>query len=229
MIRVPIPFEPTNLTPTLSVRTRREVSAYDRINVGFVEQWQTGSPRPQGSIDGRGGRYGLTAPLANQDSTPIASRLYREDMRAAQPFVPPTGNTGGRADLVKKISDTLVDLAETPGDPALQERYRLQTMMLKQSQTDTLAQNPYFAKYDVASDSRNIVRELRSSVTEDVVDRGDADSKRLVSRSLEGRFATPRGAWTGAQWAEREEKDSLQAYELMRPRTNDMTRVYRSN
>lgn len=220
MIRFPIPFEPTNLTPTLSARIRREVSSYDRINTGFVEQWQTGSPRPQGVIEGRGGRYGLTAPLAHQDSTPIASRLYREDMRAAQPFVPPTANTGGRADLVKGLSETLADLAKTPDDPDLQQRYKLQSMMLKQSQTDALAQNPYFAKYDVASDSRNIVRELRSSVTEDVVDRGEAESKRLLGRSLEGRFSVRDGAG-------REEKDSLKAYELMRPRQNDMTRVYR--
>ena len=92
--------------------------------------------------------------------------------------------------------------------------------MIKQSQTDALAQNPYFAKYDVASDSRNIVRELRSSVTEDVVDRGEAESKRLLGRSLEGRFSVRDGAG-------REEKDSLKAYELMRPRQNDMTRVYR--
>ena len=85
---------------------------------------------------------------------------------------------------------------------------------------DTLSQNPYFEKYDVAGDSRNIVRELRGSVKEDIVDKGIRESQKLLRRELESR-------WMPARWAESAGLDNLSAYELMRPKFNEQARTYR--
>jgi len=55
---------------------------------------------------------------------------------------------------------------------------------------ESLSANPYFDKYDVAGDSRNIARELRSVVHEDIVDRGVNESKKLLGRAFENRWLT---------------------------------------
>ena len=50
-------------------------------------------------------------------------------------------------------------------------------------QTDTLTANPYFDKYDVSSDSRNIIRELRASVYEDMNTGYSIESEQLLQRN----------------------------------------------
>jgi hypothetical protein len=94
------------------------------------------------------------------------------------------------------------------------------TLAQKQIQVDTLAANPYFDKYDIATDSRNVVREMRAVVNEDVVDRGVRESQKLIRRELENR-------WLPANYAEVQGIDTLSAYELMKPRTNNNEKVYR--
>ena len=106
---------------------------------------------------------------------------------------------------------------------ALQEKdseYQILVMRQKQIQVDALADNPYFMKYDVANDSRNIARELRGAVTEDVVDRGVRESRTLLQREFESR-------WLPANYAKEQALDSLTAYELLRPKQNNNQRIYR--
>ena len=83
--------------------------------------------------------------------------------------------------------------------------------------SDQLGQNPYFNKFDVAGDSRNVVRELRSVVSEDIVDRGLRESQKFLQRELESRWLPP-------QYAEQKGIDVLS---MMRPSLNDMKKQYK--
>jgi hypothetical protein len=100
-----------------------------------------------------------------------------------------------------------------------QELYRVLLLRKKQSSIDSLTKNPYFEKYDVEGDTRNIIRELRSSVYEDITDRGTAESQKLLRRGMENR-------WVPARFAESQGLDSLSAYELMRPKFNKQEKTY---
>lgn len=224
-------YDPPNLAPCFSVRSRREVQTYDSVNARLVEHWQTDAPQTQFS------RRDISGAAFWMDMNATPSRLYREDLRQSQPYVAPS-NTSPQVKKTIELGDqantqlTLIEnikfaLTKDPSSQILrkqladaQSQYRVLTMAQKQVQIDTLANNPYFDKYDVASDSRNIVREMRSVVHEDVVDRGVKESKLLLRREVESR-------WLPANYAEVQGIDTLSAYELMRPKTNDMTRTYR--
>lgn len=218
MIRVPIPYEPVQVRPQLSTRIRREVNTVDTVNARFVEAWQTDSPRPQGGIEGRGGRIGQPIPLQSYDMNPTSSHLYLEKLISA-PSNQPQSDTTERTAVLNSIRVILKAIEMNPDSTELQSEYKALIQRLKQSDLDTLSQNPYFEKYDVASDSRNIVRELRGSVNEDIVNRGESESRRLLERTMQGR-------WSSASAPP--SQDLLFAYELMRPRVSDTTKVYRS-
>ena len=85
----------------------------------------------------------------------------------------------------------------------------------------SLATNPYFDRYDPTRDPRNMIREIRNVVYEEKeADRGLEESKRLLQRGYMSRWM-PEG--TSAD----DLKASLQAYEVMRPKVDDITQVYR--
>lgn len=86
--------------------------------------------------------------------------------------------------------------------------------------SDQLGQNPYFAKFDVATDPFNVARELRATVYEDKVDRGLLESKRLLTRTYTTRYEPQ-------DFAEKEQFNTLQAFEQLRPKFNNMERTYR--
>jgi len=221
--------------PSFSARSRREANTIDTTNSRYVEHWQTDAPAlrtayrsPNGAIE-----------YFDTNATP--SRLYREDMRQAQPYVVPAADSDQvkqEQAMDKQISGTLqgindlsAQIAQT-SDPATlrqlkeqleikQNIYKLLLTQKKQLYIDTLGKNPYFEKYDVAGDSRNIVRELRSSVSEDVVDRGMKESQKLLRREMESR-------WVPTNYAETSGIDSLDAYDLMKPRSNQQDKIYRN-
>jgi hypothetical protein len=83
-----------------------------------------------------------------------------------------------------------------------------------------LVGNPYFDKYDVASDPRNVARELQGAVYEDREDRGLAESKRLLQRSFDSR-------WTTKEQTERDIQERVEAGFTLLPALNDMTKVYK--
>ena len=229
---IPIPYMPVTVPPCFSARSRREANTVDTTNARMVELWQTDSPSliHAARVDGVD-RY--------NDMNPIPSRLYREDMRQSQPYVVPTADS----EYVKKevwfdnqISHTLGKIQDLTNRVAAsddeeekeflkgelstnKEIYRLLLAQQKQLQLDLMSQNPYFEKYDIPGDSRNIVRELRASVSEDVVDRGIVESQKLLKREFESR-------WLPANFAETQRLDSLSAYELMRPKFNNQERTY---
>jgi len=217
----PIPYEPTNLTPCLTLRSRREPDKIDTTNARFVELWQTDGPSLTNA------RRGVQT---HMDTNPLASRLHREDIQQSQPFVVGHKVENDATRLIPvtlaKIQALEAKMQITNGAEAIMELQQLinqekglyETLIIsqKQAQIDSLSMNPYFEKYDVGGDSRNIVRELRTAVSEGVVDRGIIQSQRLLERGFENR-------WAGG---ERQGLAPIDAYDLMRPKFTDMTKRY---
>jgi hypothetical protein len=85
----------------------------------------------------------------------------------------------------------------------------------------SLAMNPYFDRYDPTRDPRNMIREVRSVVYEEKeADRGLAESRRINTRTYTSRWITD-GATEESMQA------TLEAYEVMRPKTDNIEEVYR--
>lgn len=85
----------------------------------------------------------------------------------------------------------------------------------------SLAMNPFFDRYDPTRDPRNMIREIRNAVYEEKeADRGLEESKRLTERGYMSRWM-PEGSSLD------EMKASLQAYEVMRPKVDDISDDYR--
>jgi len=234
MLPTRLPYEPTNLTPCFILRSRREVNTVDAANSRMVNHWQTDDPQIQIS------RRDISGAIFYMDMNPTASRLYREDLRQSQPYVIPSGESEQvrrTVDLNDKINKTLSTIqgldnsyqASVKAGNASStlkgmrdqqnDQYQLLLAQQRYIQTDSMSDNPFFNKYDVASDSRNIVRELRAAVSEDVVDRGIRESQRLLQREMDSR-------WTPQGYAAEKGIDSLSAFELMRPKMNNMVKRY---
>ena len=225
-------YTPSIPPPCFSLRSRRETNTIDTANSRLTEHWQTDSPALINSY------REIEATSRFQDTNPTPSRLYREDMRQNQPYVVPSAQSEQvkqEQALERQIQGVLAgiqgvssQLSADPGNTLLQEQlsvkqslYKLLITKQKQFSIDALIKNPYFDKYDVAGDTRNIVRELRTAVTEDVVDRGLKESQKLLRRELESR-------WVPAHFAETQGIDTLAAYDLMRPKYNDQEKIYRN-
>ncbi|NBP66490.1 MAG: hypothetical protein EBU66_17820 [Bacteroidetes bacterium] len=84
-----------------------------------------------------------------------------------------------------------------------------------------LVGNVFFDQYAPEYDPRNVVRELRGSVKDDKATRGELESKRILSRGFSSRYV-PEG------FAEKEQLNSLEAFEQLRPKIDDVSKQYRS-
>ena len=215
---------------------RREVGTVDSTNARLVEHWQTDAPSLLNKRRDIGG-----VEFWN-DMNPTPSRLYRESVLQNQPFVVPSA-TSTEVKASKKIQGqigttlqemdrvrTRMRLTKDKEEQSelqlkyqqLQQFYQTLAQEQQQADVDALAQNPYFSKYDVASDSRNVARELRGAVSEDVVDRGLRQNQSLLGRA----FMSTR--WVSAEHVEEKGLNSLDAYELMRPKQDNWEKNYRS-
>lgn len=192
----------TNLSPPLVLRSRREENAVDSINKRFVEMWTTDAPVG----------FRLTQGYNFMDMNATPSRLYDEDLRQSQPFIP----GGYTSTLMQADSTILVALSTVQSTQATLYKFEAQKGKAKEIstlktqleaqqktytnllqtridiETDSITTNPFFDKYDVAGDPRNIVRELRSGVYETGTTRGYNESQRLLTRTLDDRWL-PRG------------------------------------
>lgn len=212
------PFEMPDIPPPcFNLRSRREVNTVDQQNSRFHAHWQADSSSLENSKSGE---------FIYQDMNPTPSRLYREDMRQSQPYVIGDIETGEILRVNKEISITLQKINILQMNDPLSEELRTQkelykTLLERKEQLDleNLSRNPYFDKYSIKDDTPNIIRELRSVVSEDVVDRGLAESQKLLRRGMENR-------WLPANFAETQRLDSLNAYELMMPKINNQSKVY---
>lgn len=84
-----------------------------------------------------------------------------------------------------------------------------------------LVGNVFFDQYAPEYDPRNVVRELRGSVKDDKASRGDEESKRILSRGFSSRYV-PEG------FAEQQQLNSLDAFEQLRPKIDDLSKQYRN-
>ena len=212
----PIAYMPEIPPPCFSIRSRREVHAGDTNNSRLVEHWQTDSPALTNATRGIS-RY--------QDMNPTPSRLYRENMQQAQPYVVDAHNPRLRQqiDEIEKAMVNALRRIELTKDVNIlqqeQELYKVLVERRKQINVDNLSTNPYFDKYDVQGDTRNIIRELQSVIKEDIVDRGIEESQRLLRRGMENR-------WISSEEQAKQGLDSLTAYDLLRPKFNKQEKTY---
>lgn len=85
------------------------------------------------------------------------------------------------------------------------------------TQSPGLIKNPYLQRLDPVNDARNVPREMRSAVYEDNRER-DMDSTRLLAeRQFTYRYLPE---------DEAAKASALQAYELLRPKTDDYTKQF---
>jgi hypothetical protein len=84
-----------------------------------------------------------------------------------------------------------------------------------------LVGNVFFDQHAPEYDSRNVARELQGAVKEDKTDRGIVESQRLMARSFSDRHVP-------AGYAETNQYDSLKAFELLRPKMDDVRTTYRT-
>ena len=84
-----------------------------------------------------------------------------------------------------------------------------------------LVGNIFFDQYAPEYDPRNVVRELRGSVKDNKALRGEEESKRILSRGFSSRYV-PEG------FAENSQLNSLQAFEELRPKIDDVSKQYRT-
>lgn len=84
-----------------------------------------------------------------------------------------------------------------------------------------LVGNVFFDQYAPEYDPRNVVRELRGSVKDDKTTRGEEESKRILSRGFSSRYV-PEG------FAEQQQLNSLEAFEHLRPKIDDLSKQYRN-
>ena len=83
-----------------------------------------------------------------------------------------------------------------------------------------LQNNSYLQRLDATHDPRNIPREMRSAIFEDNRER-EVDAARILSeRQFSSRFLPDDQA---------EKAAAIQAYELLRPKTDDYNKTYKSN
>ncbi len=80
--------------------------------------------------------------------------------------------------------------------------------------------NPYFNKYDITSDPRNAIREIRGAVTEDITDKGVDESVRLFSRGFDVRIIPENDL------VAKKEKALDDWTSVVRPQMNDMQRTW---
>ena len=78
-------------------------------------------------------------------------------------------------------------------------------------------ENPYFNKYDVTFDARNMTRELRASVYEDKNTGYLQESEKLLQRNFDNRWVNPTVV-----------NQQAQAAEELRPKMDDIRLFYRN-
>ncbi len=83
-----------------------------------------------------------------------------------------------------------------------------------------LGNNPYFQKFDVASDPRNVIRELRAAVYEYNGPRDQEVSQKMMARNFES-FHVPEAQ------VKKSYEEAIDIYAGMRPKLNDMKAKFR--
>lgn len=186
-IGTPALFDPTTMAPSCSaLRIRREYAARDAINSRAWDFFHATPPTRTSSEDL------VRSPVpAYMDVNPISARNNTVQYRNQPEYIPdPPRRATKAADL------GVAAAAGSISTPA-----------------PTFSTNPYTQRLDAeGSDSRNMIRELRSAVVEDNRERATDSDRLLNERQFYDRWMPPMAATDAA---------SLQAYELLRPKQDD--------
>jgi len=213
----PVEYEPDLFKPCLSIRSRREQNTRDTVNARHVEQWLS-DPTFLGNL--------------SLDTQGLSSRLYRESLDRHPQYVEPALT---ETELTKKVTLSLARIQHMESRirtldagpdmdaavKALKEEYSLYKAIVEAKKVeliDSFTQNPYFDKYNVASDSRNVARELRGVIYENIQDRGVEESKKLLGRAFENRLFPSDRQEVGL--------GRVEAFELLRPTITQMNKTY---
>ena len=131
----------------------------------------------------------------------------------------PVVQGGGADDAATNMKPAFYDMAPLSSRTDKQDYRQSQPFV---ATGPSLAMNPYFDRYDPTRDPRNMIREVRSVVYEEKeADRGLKESRRLSERGYITRW-TPEGS------SLKELTASLQAYEVMRPKVDSISEVYKA-
>lgn len=82
-----------------------------------------------------------------------------------------------------------------------------------------LTNNPYFQKYDVTQDPRNVARELRGAVYETPGDRGLMESKRMLERQFTAQYVP-------AEQTRQDTETIIAGRDRLMPEMDDFRRMY---
>lgn len=87
-----------------------------------------------------------------------------------------------------KQQQPFYDMKPLTGRTDTRDYRQAQPFVTGDGSTNQLGKNPYFQKFDVATDPRNVARELRAAVYEYNPPRDQEVSNRLMSRNFESRY-----------------------------------------
>ena len=211
--------------PSMQLRTRKEASTRDTVNARFFEQWQSdGQQIVPNYYDARiadiknlqkntsmsdAKKAALTKELTSLERSKAQALPFEEWQRGGTAVTPAVSLNG----MAALLDMNPINTRTTNTD------YRQSQPFIANG--PQLGMNPYFDRYDPTFDPRNAVRELRSAVYEDKQDeRGIIETRRILDRGFTTR-------WVPEGFAEVNNMNSLNSYEQMLPKRDDISKNYR--
>ena len=221
---VPIPIVSINVTPMPQFipRSRREESTRDIVNARNIEIRQSGPQVQQAFFRPEPTALSGTRLKAQKSVMPTQDRSiqYNEcDSKRLFAEIPdfPEERPVNSSAMMGPRNTSFFDQAgiATRNQPPISI-----PAPMYEPNAPKLEGNPFFEQYAASYDPRNVARELNSSVKEDKMDRGVIESSRILSRGFSSRYV-PEG------FAEKNQFDNLQAFELLRPKIDDYNKIYK--
>ena len=214
--------------PSMQLRSRKEGSTRDTVNARFFEQWQSdGKQLVVNYYDARINELGERLKHTTMtDAQKAAAKKESIDLSGAKaanaPYESWQRQLGGDPSVITgtKLNDTMALLDMNPiNTRTTSNDYRQSQPFVANG--PQMGLNPYFDRYDPTFDPRNAIRELRSAVYEDRQDeRGIDETRRILDRGFTSR-------WLPEGYAEVNNMNSLQSYEMLLPRRDDISKNYR--
>jgi len=221
---VPIPIVSINVTPMPQFipRSRREESTRDIVNARNIEIRQSGPQVQQAFFRPEPTALSGTRLKAQKSVMPTQDRSiqYDEyDSKRSFAEIPdfPEERPVNSSAMMGPRNTSFFDQA---GIATRNQAPISIPAPMYEPNAPKLEGNPFFEQYAASFDPRNVARELNSSVKEDKMDRGVIESSRILSRGFSSRYV-PEG------FAEKNQFDNLQAFELLRPKIDDYSKIYK--